>query len=53
MEKFKHVNQNEVLRKAIYRVLEEERDPALAVLLNERIRKRAPEGWDSAEFLRR
>jgi len=53
MEKFKHVNQSEVLRKAIYRVLEEERDPALAVLLNERIRKRAPEGWDSAEFLRR
>ncbi|MEM1523378.1 MAG: hypothetical protein QXU69_10135 [Thermofilaceae archaeon] len=47
------MNQSEVLRQAIDRVLEEERDPALAVLLNERIRKRAPEGWDSAEFLRR
>ncbi|MEM0024843.1 MAG: type II toxin-antitoxin system ParD family antitoxin [Thermofilaceae archaeon] len=55
MEKLRHVNWSEVLRQAIVRILEEEegRNLALAVLLNERIRKKAPEGWDSTEFLRR
>ncbi|MEM0309099.1 MAG: type II toxin-antitoxin system ParD family antitoxin [Thermofilaceae archaeon] len=55
MERLRHVNWSEVLRQAIVRVLEEEegRNLALAVLLNERIRKKAPEGWDSTEFLRR
>ncbi|MEM4531882.1 MAG: type II toxin-antitoxin system ParD family antitoxin [Thermofilaceae archaeon] len=55
MEKLRHVNWSEVLRQAIVRILEEEegRNLALAVLLNEKIRKKAPEGWDSTEFLRR
>ncbi|MCX8183755.1 MAG: type II toxin-antitoxin system ParD family antitoxin [Crenarchaeota archaeon] len=55
MEKLSHVNWSEVLRKAILRVLEEEegRNLALALLLNEKVRKKAPEGWDSTEFIRR
>ena len=54
MEKLRHVNWSEVLRQAIVRILEEEgRNLALAVLLNEKIRKKAPEEWDSTEFLRR
>lgn len=55
MEKLRHVNWSEVLRQAIVRVLEEEegRNLALALLLNEKVRKKAPEGWDSTEFIRR
>ena len=47
MEKLKHINWSEVIRKAIIEVLEEEegRNLARAVLLNEKIRKRAPKGW--------
>ncbi|MBS7288229.1 MAG: hypothetical protein KIH01_05675 [Candidatus Freyarchaeota archaeon] len=54
MEQLKHVNWSEVVRKAIMEVLEEEegRSLAKAVLLNEKVRKKAPEGWDSTEVIR-
>ena len=54
MEKLKHINWSEVIRKAIIEVLEEEegRNLARAVLLNEKIRKKAPKGWSSTEVIR-
>lgn len=54
MEKLKHINWSEVIRRAIIEVLEEEegRNLARAVLLNEKVRKRAPEGWSSVEVIR-
>jgi len=54
MEKLKHINWSEVIRKAIIEVLEEEegRNLARAVLLNEKIRKKAPKGWNSTEVIR-
>jgi len=54
MDKLRHINWSEVIRRAIIKVLEEEegRNLARAVLLNEKIRKKAPEGWDSVEVIR-
>ncbi|MHA1505761.1 MAG: hypothetical protein ACTSR0_01020 [Candidatus Asgardarchaeia archaeon] len=54
MMKFRHINWSEVMRSAIIKVLEEEerRNLAKALLINERIRKKAPEGWDSTETIR-
>ncbi|HDD64183.1 MAG TPA: VapB-type antitoxin [Thermoprotei archaeon] len=54
MDRLKHINWSEVIRRAIIKTLEEEegRNLARAVLLNEKIRKKAPEGWDSTEIIR-
>lgn len=54
MEKLKHINWSEVIRSAIMKVIEEEegRDLAKAVLITEKVRKKAPVGWDSAEIIR-
>lgn len=54
MDRLRHVNWSEVLRMAIARALEVEegRNLARAVLLNEKIRKRAPRGWSSVEVIR-
>jgi len=54
MDRLKHINWSEVIRRAIINTLEEEegRNLARAVLLNERIRKKAPEGWSSMEVIR-
>ncbi|MHA1609700.1 MAG: hypothetical protein ACTSUJ_06810 [Candidatus Njordarchaeales archaeon] len=54
MDRLKHINWSEVIRRAIIKVLEEEegRNLAKALLINERIRKKAPEGWDSTELIR-
>jgi len=48
------VNWSAVVREAIRRRLEygRERDLPEAVLLNERLRRKAPEGWDSARVIR-
>ena len=53
MEKM-DVNWSAVVREAIRRRLEygRERDLSEAVLLNERLRRKAPEGWDSARVIR-
>ncbi len=48
------VNWSAVVREAIRRRLEygRERDLSEAVLLNEKLRRKAPEGWDSAKVIR-
>ena len=54
MKKLSYVNWSEVVREAIRKRVEEEkgRNLAEAILLNERLRRRAPEGWDSAKVIR-
>ncbi|RLE62648.1 MAG: hypothetical protein DRJ47_10365 [Thermoprotei archaeon] len=54
MEKLRYINWSEVIRRAIIMVLEEEegRNLAKAVVLNEKIRKKAPDGWSSVEVIR-
>jgi len=54
MDRLKHINWSEVIRRAIMKTLEEEegRNLARAVLLNEKVRKKAPEGWRSVEVIR-
>jgi len=54
MERLSHINWSEVIREALERKVKEEsgRSLAEAVLLNEKLRKKAPEGWDSAEVIR-
>jgi len=48
------VNWSAVMREAIRRKLEweHERDVVEAVLINERLRRKAPEGWDSTKVVR-
>lgn len=54
MEELPWINWSEILRQTIYDTVEEQskRNLANAVLLNERIRKTAPEGWDSTDIIR-
>lgn len=54
MEKLRHVNWSEVIRESIRKKIGEEngRNIAEAVLINERLRRAAPEGWDSAKVIR-
>lgn len=48
------VNWSAVVRDAVRRRLdyEHEKNVAEAVLINEKLRRKAPEGWDSAEAIR-
>jgi Arc/MetJ-type ribon-helix-helix transcriptional regulator len=48
------VNWSSVVREAIRRRLmyEHEKDVVEALLINERLRRKAPEGWDSAKVIR-
>ncbi len=48
------VNWSAVVREAIRRKLEweNERDVVEAVLINEKLRRKAPEGWDSTKVIR-
>lgn len=54
MEELPWINWSEILRQTIYDTVEEQskRNLANAVLLNERIRKTAPKGWDSTDIIR-
>jgi hypothetical protein len=54
MGQLKHVNWSSVLREAIERKLEQEknRDLAKALLANDKLRRPAPAGWDSAKAIR-
>ncbi len=54
MKRLKHVNWSEVIRDSIRKKIEEDvgRNLAEAILLNEKLRKIAPEGWDSARVIR-
>lgn len=49
-----NVNWSAVLREAIRRELERGReiDVVEAVLINEKLRRKAPEGWDSTKVIR-
>jgi len=55
MDSLKHLNWSEIIRKAIRSEIrnESEISKAKAVLLNERIRKIAPENFNSVEIIRR
>jgi len=54
MEKLKHINWSEVVRQAIKRVIEreEEKNLALAILLNEESIVVPDEGYDSVDVIR-
>jgi Arc/MetJ-type ribon-helix-helix transcriptional regulator len=55
MDEAPWINWSEILRQAIVDTLEREegRRLAEAVMCSERLRRDAPEGWDSTEFIRR
>ena len=55
MDELKHLNWSEVIRKAIKSEIENktEVNKAKAVLLNEKIRKKAPKNFNSAEIIRK
>ena len=55
MDSLKHLNWSEVIRRAIRSEIqnETERNKAKAVLLNEKIRKKAPENFNSVEIIRK
>ena len=54
MKKYRGVNWSEVVREAILKKIREEseRNLAEAVLLNEKLRRKAPEGWNSVKVIR-
>jgi Arc/MetJ-type ribon-helix-helix transcriptional regulator len=54
MERLTHINWSEVIRTTVEHKIkaESERNLAEAVLLNERLRKKAPEGWDSTRVIK-
>ncbi len=55
MEKLKQVNWSEIIREAIKNRIDQEfqNNLAKAVLSNEKIRKKAPEGYDSTNIIRK
>ena len=55
MDSLKHLNWSEILRKAIRSEIRNETEisKAKAVLLNEKIRKIAPENFNSVEIIRK
>ncbi len=54
MKKYSYINWSEVVRKAILEKLyeEEKKNIAEALLINEKLRRRAPEKWDSTEVIK-
>jgi Arc/MetJ-type ribon-helix-helix transcriptional regulator len=55
MDANKNINWSEVIRQAIISTLqkEHEKNMAKAVLLNEKVRKKAPVGYDSTDVIRK
>jgi Arc/MetJ-type ribon-helix-helix transcriptional regulator len=55
MDSLKHLNWSEIIRKAINLEIQKEIEinKAKAVLLNEKIRKTAPENFNSVEIIRK
>ena len=55
MDSFKHLNWSEIIRRAIKSEIqnETEMNKAKAVLLNEKIRKVAPEDFNSVDIIRK
>jgi hypothetical protein len=54
MEKLPHINWSEVIRATVEQRIKEEggKNLAEAVLLNERLRKKAPQDWDSTTVIK-
>ena len=54
MSQMRHVNWSSVLREAIEKKLAQEsnRDLANAILTTDKLRKKAPPGWNSVEVIR-
>lgn len=54
MDKLSHINWSEVIRKTIMEFINNEREHniAKAVLLNEKVRKKAPKGFNSTDIIR-
>lgn len=54
MDELPWINWSEILRESIIRALEREEGKSLAkaVMLTERLRRKARKGWDSTEFIR-
>jgi len=54
MKKLSYINWSEVVRRAIIEKLceEEEKNIAEALLINEKLRRRAPKDWDSTEVIK-
>ncbi|MHA1490627.1 MAG: hypothetical protein ACTSRI_13345 [Promethearchaeota archaeon] len=54
MDKLKHLNWSEIIRKAIKHEIQNEieKNLAKAVLINEKIRKKAPEDFNSVDLIR-
>ena len=55
MEKFSHLNWSEIIRIAIKDTIRHAREQNLAnaVLLNEKVRKKAPMGFDSTDIIKK
>ena len=55
MKKYSYINWSEVVRKAIIdKLMEEKKKNVLeAFLINEELRRQAPQGWNSAEVIRK
>lgn len=55
MDSLKHLNWSEIIRKAINSEIQNETEvnKAKAVLLNEKIRKKAPENFNSVDIIRK
>lgn len=55
MDSLKHLNWSEIIRKAIKKEIENEteKNQAKAILLNEKIRKFAPENFNSVDIIRK
>ena len=54
MKRYSYINWSEVIRKAILEKLEEEdkRNIAEALLINERLRRKAPDNWESTKVIK-
>ena len=54
MKKYSYINWSEVVRRAILERLNEEerRNIAEALLINEKLRRKAPKGWNSTEVIK-
>ena len=55
MAKLPHVNWSEIIRQAILKTIQDEKESnmARAVLLNEKVRKKAPAGFNSTDLIRK
>ena len=55
MESYKHINWSEIIHQVIAKTLqnEQKKNMARAVLINEKIRKKAPDHYDSTEVIRK